>query len=167
MSTPISSPIPTPVRIGDEDRQRTATLLGLALTQGYLDMADYEQRLQTAFAAQRSTELHTLTADLPVAALRRNDPARRAALRQAARRSVHWHLAGYLTMVVIVLAVWLAVGLTAGSWYFWPIWPILGAGIGVVAHALPMRYVGGSAPHGWRCSQTTSEWARRPRQQPT
>jgi hypothetical protein len=43
-------------------------------------------------------------------------------------------------MVVIVLAVWLAVGLTAGAWYFWPIWPILGAGIGVISHALPIRF---------------------------
>ncbi|MGE2717298.1 DUF1707 domain-containing protein [Mycolicibacterium litorale] len=140
----MSTPISTPVRVGDDDRQRTATLLGLALTQGYLDMVDYEQRLQTAFTARTGAELHGLTADLPVATLRRNDPARRAALRRAARRSVHWHLAGYLTMVVIVLTVWLAVGLTAGAWYFWPIWPILGAGLGVLAHALPMRYVGGS-----------------------
>lgn len=136
MSTPLVS-----VRVGDGDRQRTATLLGLALTQGYLDMADYEQRLQTAFTARTGAELHTLTADLPVATLRRTDPERRAALRRAARRSVQWHLAGYLLMVVTVLTVWLAVGLTAGSWYFWPIWPILGAGIGVLAHALPMRLV--------------------------
>ena len=42
-------------------------------------------------------------------------------------------------MVVIVLTVWLAVGLTAGAWYFWPIWPILGAGIGVISHAIPVR----------------------------
>ncbi|KUI36373.1 hypothetical protein AU195_06215 [Mycobacterium sp. IS-1496] len=151
--------VPTAVRIGDDDRTRTATLLGLALTQGYLDMADYEQRLQHAFAAQTGTELHSLTADLPVATLRRNDPARQAERRRAARRGVRWHLAGYLTMVVIVLTVWLAVGLTAGAWYFWPIWPILGAGIGVLGHALPMRHVGGSVcgritarsiPPGWR-----------------
>jgi hypothetical protein len=43
-------------------------------------------------------------------------------------------------MVVIVLTVWLVVGLTAGSWYFWPIWPILGAGIGLLGHAAPARY---------------------------
>ncbi|BCI51363.1 hypothetical protein NIIDNTM18_06410 [Mycolicibacterium litorale] len=144
--------VPTTVRVGNDDRERTAGLLGLALTQGYLDMADYEQRLQTAFAAHTAAELHALTADLPVALLRRNDPARRAALRRAAKRTVHWHMAAYLTMVVIVLTVWLAVGLTAGSWYFWPVWPILGAGIGVVAHALPMRYVGGSV-----CGRVTAE----------
>ena len=46
-------------------------------------------------------------------------------------------------MVVIVLTVWLAVGLTAGAWYFWPVWPILGAGIGVLGHALPYRFTTG------------------------
>jgi hypothetical protein len=53
--------------------------------------------------------------------------------------SVRLHLAGYLTMVVIVLTVWLAVALSAGAWYFWPIWPILGAGIGVLGHAIPIK----------------------------
>ena len=37
------------------------------------------------------------------------------------------------------VTVWLAVGLSAGAWYFWPIWPILGAGIGLAAHAIPVR----------------------------
>jgi Domain of unknown function (DUF1707)/2TM domain len=151
--------VPTTVRVGDDDRTRTANLLGLALAKGYLDMPAYEQRLESAFTAQTSAELHALTVDLPVDTLRRNDPARQAERRRAAWRGVRWHLAGYLTMVVIVLAVWLAVGLTAGAWYFWPIWPILGAGIGVLGHALPMRYVGGpvcgrltarSIPPGWR-----------------
>ncbi len=108
--------VPTTVRVGDDDRTRTATLLGLALAQGYLDMADHDHRLKSAFGAQTSDGRHVLT-------------------------------------------VWLAVGLTAGAWYFWPIWPILGAGIGVLAHALPMRYVSGSVcgrvtarsvPPGWR-----------------
>ncbi|KUI27454.1 DUF1707 domain-containing protein [Mycobacterium sp. GA-2829] len=151
--------VPIAVRVGDDDRTRTATLLGLALTQGYLDLPAYEQRMESAYTAQTTTELQALTADLPVATLRRNDPARQAQRRRAARRSVQWHLAGYLTMVVIVLTVWLAVGLTAGSWYFWPVWPILGAGLGLLGHAVPMRYVGGSvcgrltarsAPPGWR-----------------
>jgi hypothetical protein len=53
---------------------------------------------------------------------------------------VRIHLGAYLAMVVIVLTVWLAVGLTAGAWYFWPIWPILGAGIGLASHAIPIRF---------------------------
>jgi hypothetical protein len=148
----MTAPI-TPVRAGDRERETTANHLGSALAQGYLDMAEYESRLQAVFAAHTTAELHALVADLPLAQLRRNDPRRREARRAAARRSVHLHLAGYLAMVVIVLTVWLAVGLSAGAWYFWPIWPILGAGIGVVGHALPIRFAMG-------CPARQSMWSR-------
>jgi hypothetical protein len=129
------------VRAGDRDRERTAGLLGGALVQGYIDMGDYEGRLDATFSAHTHGELRMLTADLPAATLRRHDPGRRAARRAAMRRSVHLHVAGYLAMVVIVLTVWLAVGLSAGAWYFWPIWPILGAGIGLATHVIPVRSV--------------------------
>jgi hypothetical protein len=130
---------PAIVRAGDRERERTANQLGQALAQGYLAMDEYEARLQAAFAAHTTAELHPLVADLPLARLQRNDPRRQAARRRAARRGVQIHLAGYLAMVVIVLTVWLAVGLSAGAWYFWPIWPILGAGIGLLSHAIPVR----------------------------
>src|SRR5688500_7948402 len=113
----MTAPI-TPVRAGDRERETTANHLGSALAQGYLDMAEYESRLQAALAAHTTAELHALVADLPLAQLRRNDPRRREARRAATRRSVHFHLTGYLAMVVIVLTVWLAVGLSAGAWYF-------------------------------------------------
>lgn len=137
MTTPTTAPS---VRAGDREREHTADQLGSALAQGYLAMDEYETRLQAAFAAHTTTELRRLVADLPLAQLRRNDPRRREARRAAARRSVRIHLAGYLAMVVIVLTVWLVVGLSAGAWYFWPVWPILGAGIGLAAHALPVSY---------------------------
>jgi hypothetical protein len=129
----------TVIRAGDRDRERTANLLGQALAHGYIDMSEYERRVQTTFAAHTSAELRELVADLPLAYLRRTDPSTRAARQRAARMSVRLHLAGYLTMVVIVLTVWLAVALSAGAWYFWPIWPILGAGIGVLGHAIPIK----------------------------
>ena len=136
----MTAPTATSVRAGDRDRERTANQLGQALSQGYLAMDEYETRLQATFAAHTTAELRQLVADLPLAQLRRNDPRRQAARRRAARLGVRIHLGAYLAMVVIVLTVWLAVGLTAGAWYFWPIWPILGAGIGVVGHALPIRF---------------------------
>jgi hypothetical protein len=52
---------------------------------------------------------------------------------------VRFHLAGYAAMVAIVLAVWLAVALTTGAGYIWPIWPILGGAIGLLGHVLPVR----------------------------
>lgn len=142
----MSSTATSAVRAGDRDRDSTAHLLGQALAQGYLDVHEYDARLQAVYDAHTEPDLGRLTADLPLAELRRNDPQRQAARRAVARRSVHVHVAGYLAMVVIVLTVWLAVGLTAGSWYFWPVWPILGAGIGLLAHTLPVRYVFGPCP---------------------
>src|SRR3954451_21966659 len=136
----MTAPVVESVRAGDRDRERTANQLGQALSQGYLAMDEYENRLQATFAANTLTELHQLVADLPLAQLRRNDPQRRAARQRAAQSGMRIHTAAYLAMVVIVLTVWLAVGLTAGAWYFWPIWPILGAGIGLASHAIPVRF---------------------------
>lgn len=135
----MTAPAVTSVRAGDRDRERTANQLGQALAQGYLAFEEYENRLQTTFTAHTTAELRQLVADLPLGQLRRNDPQRKAARRKAARLGVRIHLGAYLAMVVIVLTVWLAVGLTAGAWYFWPIWPILGAGIGLASHAIPVR----------------------------
>ena len=146
----MTAPTAPSTRAGDREREKTADQLGQALAQGYLAMEEYESRLQAAFAAHTTAELHQLVADLPLAQLRRNDPRRQAARRKAARRGVQIHLAGYLAMVVIVLTVWLAVGLTAGAWYFWPIWPILGAGIGLLSHAIPVRFAAPGLCHARR-----------------
>ncbi|MHA3023844.1 DUF1707 domain-containing protein [Mycobacterium sp. BMJ-28] len=125
--------------VGDRERERTAGDLGLALTQGYLPMTEYEERLQRAFAAHTADELHSLTADLPTARLRRFDPRRREARLRAARLGMQIHLGAYLAGCALMLAIWLIIGLSAGEWYFWPVWPILGWGIGVVSHIGPTR----------------------------
>ena len=126
------------IRAGDRERERTATDLGLALAQGYLPMAEYEDRLGRAFAANSTGELDTLVADLPVARLRHHDPRRRTAQLRAARLSARIHLVAYLAGSLLMLGIWLAVGLGGGAWYFWPVWPILGWGIGVVGHVIPV-----------------------------
>ena len=136
----MTAPAAPAVRAGDREREQTANQLGKALAQGYFALDEYESRLQATFAAHTTAELRDVVSELPLDRIRRNDPQRRHARRRAARRGVQIHLAAYLSMVVIVLTVWLAVGLTAGAWYFWPIWPILGEGIGVIGHALPIRY---------------------------
>ncbi|BBZ03531.1 hypothetical protein MCHIJ_29680 [Mycolicibacterium chitae] len=133
------SAVEHPLRAGDRERERCTALLGQAMSQGYLSLPEYEQRVAQAFTAETADELRRLVADLPVPLITRNDPRVRHRRRAAARRGVTWHLAAYATMVAICLSVWLAVGLTAGAWYFWPIWPMLGGAIGVVSHALPVR----------------------------
>jgi uncharacterized protein DUF1707/2TM domain-containing protein len=134
------------LRAGDLDRQRTVHIIGRAVTHGYLELDEYDSRLRSAYAAQTTADLQELVTDLPVSRLAGIE--RREARRAAARLSVRLHLAAYLLMVAAVLTVWLAVALSAGAWYFWPVWPIMGAGIGVVTHAVSVRY--GTASSGSR-----------------
>ncbi|HEU0192190.1 MAG TPA: DUF1707 domain-containing protein [Mycobacterium sp.] len=140
------------VRVGDPERERTATRLGQAFTQGYLSMAEYETRLSRAFAAQTVGALDSLVADLPVERISRQDPRRRAALRAAARRGVRIHLLAYLAVSVLMIAIWLATAVAADGSYFWPVWPILGWGIGVVSHVIPVHAYAGRP--GNRCHPT-------------
>ncbi|MGO9385527.1 MAG: DUF1707 domain-containing protein [Mycobacterium sp.] len=128
-------------RAGDRDREKTAARLGQALAQRYLELDEYEQRVQAVFQTHTTGELRELVADLPLDRIRRADPRRRAARIAAARLGVRIHLAAYLAMTVVVLTVWAAVAVTTGASYFWPIWPILGAAIGLVSHALAVRPV--------------------------
>ena len=126
-------------RAGDHDRQKTAARLGQALAQGYLDLNEYEQRVQTVFQTHTTGELKELLSDLPIDRIRRADPRRRAARAAAARLGVRIHLGAFVAMTVVVLSVWAAVAVTTGAAYFWPIWPILGAVIGLISHALAVR----------------------------
>ena len=128
-------------RAGDRDRQKTSARLGQALAQGYLEVHEYEQRVQSVFQTHTVAELNELLADLPLDRIRRADPGRRAARAAAARKGVRIHLAAYVAMTAVVLVVWAAVAATTGASYFWPIWPILGAAIGLVSHALAVRPV--------------------------
>jgi hypothetical protein len=126
---------PSPLA-GNRDRERTADLLGQALAQGYLQIDEYEARLQAVYQTHTAPQLRELLADLPVDRIRRHDPRRRAARIAAARRGVRIHLGAYLAMAAVVLAVWAAVAATTSAIYFWPIWPILGGAIGFISHAM-------------------------------
>jgi Domain of unknown function (DUF1707)/2TM domain len=126
-------------RAGDRDRQQTAARLGQALAQGYLQINEYEERVQAAFQTQTTGELRELLADLPVERIRRTDPRRRAARVAAARVGVRIHLGAYVAMTIVVLTIWAAVAVTTDAAYFWPIWPILGGAIGLISHVLAVR----------------------------
>jgi class 3 adenylate cyclase len=61
------------------------------------------------------------------------------------RQSFKTHLTFYVLVNVLLIGIWAA----GGGGYFWPVWVILGWGIGVAAHGAPL--VAGSrprAPHG-------------------
>jgi hypothetical protein len=127
------------VRVGDREREKVISRLCQAFTQGYLSIPDYETRLDQAFAGKTAGALALALSDLPVGRIARDDPQRHAARAATARRGVRIHLAAYLAAALLMIGIWLAVALSVGAWYFWPVWPILGMGIGVVSHAVPVH----------------------------
>ncbi|HET9256816.1 MAG TPA: DUF1707 and DUF4190 domain-containing protein [Pseudonocardiaceae bacterium] len=54
-----------PLRAGDIDRERVAKWLLSAHAEGRLDLAEYDERVQQAWAAKTYGQLGRLTADLP------------------------------------------------------------------------------------------------------
>lgn len=122
------------MRAGDGDRQATADRLQNALAEGRLDLDEYDERLQRAYAAKTYAELDALLADLPGAApVHRSGvavpgPSLSAVEGQAARPHAtrRWLVEtwdSYGAVVGITTTVWLITVL--GSWelhYFWPIW---------------------------------------------
>jgi hypothetical protein len=127
------------VRIGDREREKVLTRLGQAFTQGYLSIPEYETRLDRALEAETAGALNQPLSDLPVKRIARSDPRRRAARAAAARRGVKIHLSAYVTASLLMIAIWLALTIVVGAGYFWPVWPILGGGIGIVSHAAAIR----------------------------
>ena len=65
------------------------------------------------------------------------DDRREAAIRRlGAKREFRLHLAVYLVVNTMLIVIWAA----TGAGYFWPIWPIAGWAIGLVAHAYTVYY---------------------------
>jgi len=127
-------------RVGTVDREATVSLLTDATSQGYLDTDEFGTRTAAAYSARTRQDLQTLTADLPRDWVRRRAAAqRRDRNRAAARLGMRIHLAAYLAGSVLMIGIWLAVGIAAGAWYPWPVWPILGWGLGLIGHVVPVK----------------------------
>jgi hypothetical protein len=100
----------------DADRDRIAERLRAAAAEGRLTSDELEERLETAFSARTEAELEPLVADLP-------------AVSREPRQRDHSHERAYIATMLLLVGIW---ALT-GAGYFWPIWPMVGWGIGVFA----------------------------------
>lgn len=69
-NTPARSGEPGALRVSDAERHRVAEILREAAGEGRIDLAELDQRLESAYAAKTYAELAPLTADLPT---RRNE----------------------------------------------------------------------------------------------
>jgi len=129
------------LRASDADRERVAQTLREHYSAGRLSDDDLSERVETAYAARTTADLAALTADLPSPAPARRPPQRRR--RGALETTVRVHASVYLVVNVMLIAIWAA----AGGGYFWPIWSILGWGIGVGCHAAPLIATRGRHRH--------------------
>jgi len=127
------------VRASDADRERVAAIVSAAAGQGMLTLEEADERLARVYASRHVAELAPITADLPDAG-RRLAPVDTGA-RAAARAAFTRHLTLYLVGVTVLVAIWAV----TGSDFFWPAWPIVGFGIGLVSHARAARRAGDPA----------------------
>lgn len=146
MSTTLVTPSEPAMRVGDPERERTSARLGQAFAQGYLSMEEYETRLGRAFEAQTVRALRDLLIDLPVERIGRRDPQRRAVRHAAARRAVRIHLIAYLAVSVLMIGIWLATAVAAGTWISGPPGPSSAGASGSSPTRFPLGHVGEGLP---------------------
>src|SRR5215218_6722739 len=117
------TPLPDPtLRASDAEREHHAELLREHAAQGRLTVDELEERLDRVYAARTRGELAPVLADLPP-----TDHPR--APRQRRRPRVRPDLVPFIAVNLVLVAIWAA----TGAGYFWPIWPLLGWGLGLMA----------------------------------
>ncbi len=114
------------LRASDQERERVAALLREHAGEGRLEVDELAERLDRAYAARTRGDLTPLTDDLP------DVPSRspRSRSRRLPRELVD-HAGAFVAVNLVLVAIW---ALT-GAGYFWPVWPILGWGVGIASHA--------------------------------
>lgn len=113
--------LPESTRASDAEREQHAEWLREHAAQGRLTVDELSERLEQAYAARTRGELAALLRDLPAA-------ARRVPV-SPARQDLAGRLGPFALVSLMLLAIWAV----AGADYFWPMWPIMGMGISLVA----------------------------------
>ncbi|WP_344102660.1 DUF1707 domain-containing protein [Nocardiopsis rhodophaea] len=119
------------MRASDADRDAAAERLATALTEGRLDLAEYEHRLDKAMHAVVLGELRALTADLPLPPEPAEEPeGELAGAGHSALSPWHdwvdewrWWLGG----AVIMTGIWGVTSIMGGA--LLPFWPLVPLGI--------------------------------------
>jgi hypothetical protein len=139
-------PLPRTVRASNDDRRQVTEVLQAHYVAGRISSTELESRIEAALAAVTLGDLDLVVADLPTL-----DPARQPAPEQTRHREdqdqrrrckahsekpFRAHATSYLLVIAMLVIIW---ALTTPGGYFWPVWPMLGWGIGLAAHGLAAR----------------------------
>lgn len=118
------------LRVGDAERERAADQLAEHHAAGRLTVTELDERLDAALSARTRSDLATTLADLPVLAPDR--PLVTPSRSVVTRVDPGWtaHLTSYLA---VIAGLWLIWALT-GFGHPWPVWPMLGWGLGLLGH---------------------------------
>lgn len=135
----------------ESDRRRVQDVLERRYVDGHLSVADFDERLGQALLARTDRELDTLLRDLPpippprLFRMAGTEPRGRS-------RDVRAQAKRYALVMALLVVIWL---LTTPGGYFWPVWPMLGWGIGLASAAvgrcgptvlIPSHPAGGATP---------------------
>jgi hypothetical protein len=113
------------LRASDAEREEVVAQLRVHAGDGRLGVHELDERIERAYAAVTRRELAAVVADLP----RPPRPHR------ARRDDFDEHLRSYLAVMALLVVIWALTGMG----YFWPVWPMLGWGIGLVSHGGAVR----------------------------
>jgi hypothetical protein len=104
------------VRASEVEREAVVDELRRHAAVGRLDVDELEQRIDAALAARTLDELAELKRDLPT----------------PPQSDFGEHLRVYAAVQLLLVAIWAV----TGAGYFWPVWPFMGWGIGLVLHGV-------------------------------
>lgn len=138
------------LRAGDEDRKHVVAELQRHYVEGRLSQDELDDRVGRALAARSLGELDELQRDLPspgAPPASAPDAMPEAGSGPWGRREFRSHALTYLAVMALLVAIWL---LTSPGGYFWPIWPMLGWGLGLALHGMASTGWLGSSSHASR-----------------
>lgn len=111
------------MRASDADREAVAERLRLAVEEGRLGIAEYDERLQAAYAAVTLGELAPLTCDLPEPVVEK--PSSEVVNRERKKAKLAKELRDWAGTSFILVAIWLVTSIASGGLnFFWPVIPM-------------------------------------------
>jgi len=107
------------MRIGNPERSALTEILRASVDRGYIDLDEYEKRVDVLLAAKTVGDAEVVLSDLPAyqTVIESQEPEK-----SGAPDWIKWLWFGISIPIGINLGVWLVLFFTIGAVYFWPAW---------------------------------------------